>query len=293
MSDLVLQLKNLKPEHEFFVGLDSDGCAFDSMEIKHKECFCPAYIKHYGLQAVSKYAREVWEFVNLYSKTRGCNRFLAVTKTLDLLSERKETKARKVTVPALDGLRAWAERESKLGNPALKAELEKNPDDDLALCYAWSLDVNNRIADTVMNVPPFPFVRESLIKMGEKADVVVVSQTPLEALVREWEEHDIDKYARFIAGQELGTKSEHIAYAAGGKYPKEKMLMVGDAPGDLKAARDNGALFFPVNPGHEEASWERFFNEGLDRFFSGTYQGAYEQQLIDEFNTFLPEHPSW
>ena len=293
MSDQVQKLKDIKPEHEFFVGLDSDGCAFDSMEIKHKECFCPAFIKHYGLQAVSKYAREVWEFVNLYSKSRGCNRFIAVPRALELLAERKETKARKVIVPALEGLHVWIKRESKLGNPALKAALESSPDEDLSLCYAWSLDVNRRIAETVMNVPPFPLVRESLVKMGQLADVVVVSQTPLEALVREWEEHDIDRYARLIAGQELGTKSEHIAFAAGGKYPKEKMLMVGDAPGDLKAARDNGALFFPVNPGHEEASWERFYGEGLDRFFAGSYQGAYEQKLIEEFNTFLPESPSW
>ncbi|GIT38550.1 MAG: hypothetical protein Ct9H300mP7_4710 [Verrucomicrobiota bacterium] len=36
------------------------------------------FVKHNGLQAVSKYARQVWEFVNLYSKTRGANRFPAL-----------------------------------------------------------------------------------------------------------------------------------------------------------------------------------------------------------------------
>ena len=41
---------------EYLVCIDSDGCAFDTMEIKHKECFCPAYINYFGLQAVSKYA---------------------------------------------------------------------------------------------------------------------------------------------------------------------------------------------------------------------------------------------
>jgi hypothetical protein len=37
------QLIALKPEKEFFIGIDSDGCAFDTMEIKQKECFevCP------------------------------------------------------------------------------------------------------------------------------------------------------------------------------------------------------------------------------------------------------------
>ena len=30
-------LADMQPHHPFFVGIDSDGCAFDSMEIKHKE----------------------------------------------------------------------------------------------------------------------------------------------------------------------------------------------------------------------------------------------------------------
>ena len=293
MSIQVSDLKNMEPKKRFFIGIDSDGCAFDSMEIKHKECFCPAFVKHYDLQAVSKYAREAWEFVNLYSKSRGCNRFLAVTRALELLANRKETKARGVDVPKLAGLHSWAERETKLGNPALIKEVESNPDKDLKRCLAWSLDVNERIADTVKNIPPFPLVRESLQKIQGQADVIVVSQTPLEALLREWEEQDIDQYVALIAGQELGTKSEHIAYAAGGKYDPDKMLMIGDAPGDFKAARDNNALFFPVNPGGEEDSWELFYGEAIDKFFAGEYAGAYETELIDRFNTYLPEKAAW
>jgi hypothetical protein len=69
--------------------------------------------------------------------------------------------------------------------------------------------------------------------------------------------------------------------------------MVGDAPGDLKAARDNGALFYPINPGDEEASWERFYNEAMQRFFDGTYAGAYEAALIVEFDRRLPDTPPW
>jgi hypothetical protein len=58
-------LADLAPRHEFFVGIDSDSCAFDTIEIKHKECFIPAIIKHWGLQPVSKYAREAAEFDRL------------------------------------------------------------------------------------------------------------------------------------------------------------------------------------------------------------------------------------
>jgi phosphoglycolate phosphatase-like HAD superfamily hydrolase len=291
--DPALQLRELKPAKDFFIGLDSDGCVFDSMEIKHKECFCPNFINSFGLQAVSKYAREAWDFVNLYSKSRGCNRFLAVIMALDLLRERSEVQARKVVVPRLDGIRSWIKRETKLGNPALKKELEKTGDVDLALAYEWSLAVNESIGKMVRNVPPFPLVRESLLALEGKADVIVVSQTPFEALKREWEEHDIDKHIRLIAGQEMGTKAEHISFAAKGKYAQGKVLMVGDAPGDFEAAKANKALFFPVNPGHEETSWRRFLEEGLGRFFAGTYAGEYEQSLIVEFDRYLPELPPW
>ncbi len=159
--------------------------------------------------------------------------------------------------------------------------------------YAWSLDVNERVEHLVRNVPPFPLVRESLEIGREKADLLVVSQTPLDALVREWEEHDLDRYVALIAGQEMGTKTEHIAFAADGKYPREKILMIGDAPGDLKAARGNNALFFPVIPGREEESWERFHDEALERFFAGTYRGAYEDGLLREFDASLPEKAPW
>ena len=91
----------------------------------------------------------------------------------------------------------------------------------------------------------------------------------------------------------MGTKGEHIQYAAEGKYEKENILMIGDAFGDLKAARANGALFFPVNPGEEERSWQRLFEEGLENFFSGRFAGAYEKTLITEFEQYLPETPPW
>ncbi len=66
-----------------------------------------------------------------------------------------------------------------------------------------------------------------------------------------------------IAGQEMGKKADHLRLAAAGKYPADHVLMIGDAPGDLKAARANGFLFFPVNPGAEDASWQRFFEEAM------------------------------
>ena len=142
-------------------------------------------------------------------------------------------------------------------------------------------------------MPPFPFVRESLQKLQGKADIVVVSATPGETLVREWNEHDIARYVAVIAGQEMGTKDQQLQAATKGRYQENHVLMVGDAPGDLKAAKANNALFYPVNPGGEDESWRRFHNEALDRFFRGQYAGAYERKLIEEFDRRLPEKPPW
>ena len=292
MSDPAQVLRDFKPTKEFFIGIDSDGCVFDSMEIKHKECFTPMFIKHFGLQPVSKYAREVWEFVNLYSKTRGANRFPALSRSLNLLRERSQVKARKVYPPDTKALDEWLARETKLGNATLAAEV-KNGNQGLAQIKVWSDAVNRMIEDVVHGVPPFPLFCESLEKLGAHADAMVISQTPADALEREWLEHGIRKGVKIIAGQEMGTKSEHLKFAAAGKYSPEKILMIGDAPGDFKAAKSNNALFYPIIPGDEESSWERFHNEALQKFFAGTYSGAYETDLVKRFDTSLPEKPYW
>jgi phosphoglycolate phosphatase-like HAD superfamily hydrolase len=231
--------------------------------------------------------------VNLYSKTRGCNRFHALTRVLDLVRERPEVQRRGVEIPMANAVRQWTRRETKLANPALDAEVERTGDPELKRTQAWSHEVNAQIAAIVKGVAPFPCVRESLQKVSAKADIMVVSATPIEALEREWAEHDITKFARLIAGQEHGTKKEHLELAPRGKYEQPRILMIGDADGDLKAARAINALFYPVNPGHEEDSWKRFLDEAADRFFAGTYAGAYEKKLIAEFDRYLPELPPW
>ena len=199
MSDPAQVLRDFQPKHDFFIGIDSDGCVFDSMEIKHKECFAPMFVKHHNLQAVSKYAREVWDFVNLYSKTRGANRFPALTRALNLLRERPEVQARNVNVPIYPALDEWMERETKLGNATLAAEVEGG-NEGLAHIKVWSDGVNEQVADIVHGVPPFPLLRQTLEKALGQADMMVISQTPCDALEREWAEHDISKFVEIIAG---------------------------------------------------------------------------------------------
>ncbi|RIK85852.1 MAG: haloacid dehalogenase [Planctomycetota bacterium] len=286
-----MNASDFQRKHEYLVGIDSDGCVFDSMELKHKECFIPAFIKHFRLQGVSKYAREAAEFVNLYSRSRGVNRFPGLVEQLDWLRRRPEVKARGVEIPRLEGLRRWIAAESKLGNPSLQKAVAATGDPDLSLTLQWSLAVNAAIAEMVSGVPPFPRVRDSLLRLADRADLFVVSATPGEALIAEWNEHELAPLVGAIYGQEFGTKKEMLSIA--NQYSTGRTLMIGDAPGDYQAAEANGCLFFPINPGREEASWRRLLDEGIDRFLSGAFAGEYQQRLLDEFFKLLPDRPPW
>ena len=142
-------------------------------------------------------------------------------------------------------------------------------------------------------IPPFLFVRESLEKMHAVADLVVVSATPTETLISEWRESGLDQLVVSIAGQEFGSKKEQLQAFCIGEYSSDRALMIGDAPGDLKAVKEVNGLFFPINPGRESLSWKRFLDESGNRFLSGAYAGAYESFLIREFETILTEKPNW
>jgi phosphoglycolate phosphatase-like HAD superfamily hydrolase len=291
-------LKDFKPRHEFFVGIDSDGSVFDTMGIKQRECFCPWMIGCFGLQPVALAARQCREFADLFSKTRGENRHKTLKRILaELLPTHPMVKSRKFKVPQFPHYFAWVDDpDSTLSDEGLKqaiAGAEGEARKELELALQWSERVNWAVAEIVRDVPPFPFMRESLEKLQGKADVIVVSTTPCETLVREWNEHDIAKYVAMIAGQEMGAKAQHLQYATKGKYKENHVLLVGDAPADQKAAKANNALFYPINPGGEDASWKRFRDEALDRFFKGQYAGAYERKLIEEFDRGLPEKPPW
>jgi len=298
-DDPAKSLKEFKPAHKHFIGVDSDGCVFDTMGIKQRECFCPWMIGYFGLQPVALAARECKEFADLFSKTRGANRHKTTKRILtELLPSHPMTKARQFEVPQFPHYFAWVEDEdSLLSNAGLAQKIEQTTDpeakDQLQHALRWSEKVNEAIKDIVKNMPPFPYVQASLEKMQKSADVIVVSSTPCEALTREWQEHDIADYVDLIAGQEMGKKKQHLDYATNGRYENNHVLMIGDAPGDMDAARANNALFYPVMPGREVESWQRFHDEAFDKFINDKYAGDYEQQLIAEFDACLPERPGW
>lgn len=276
----------------FLVCIDSDGCVFDTMEIKHKECFCPAYINYFGLQPVSKYAREAWEFANLYSKYRGIHRLRSLLKALDVLDERREVKERGFVVPAMSELRKYISENHPLSHAGLEAYLHSHPEStEIGTVLAWSINVNERVAELVHGVPPFPHVREHLEKLSEYADIVIVSATQQTALEREWEENGLLSLVYAVKGQESGSKKDIIA-SLKGEYEEGHVLMVGDAPGDLAAAHANGALFYPIYPDEEAESWASF-GECMEAFLNGNYGGEQESKNIACFEALLPSEPDW
>ena len=286
-------LRNLKPRHEYFIGIDSDGCVFDTMDVKQKEFFIPNAIQYFNLYEISDELQETWEFVNLYSVFRGGNRFKSIVKVFELLEKRKKVREKNFKLPDLTALKVWIRRESKLSNANLRIYFESNYDPDLEKVVEWTESVNKDITNRLRSIPPFPYAKYCIEKVSSFADIVIISQTPLEALEREWNEHDLKKYANTIAGQEHGTKTEHLALAAKEKYPVNKILMIGDAKGDLEAARNNDILFYPILPGNEDESWKNFLNEGLEKFINGSFEGNYEETLIRKFGEILPEFPPW
>lgn len=286
-------LREFQPSCDFFVGIDSDGCAMDAMTIKHEECFTPAYIKYFDLQAASHLVRETALFVNLYSTTRGQNRWVALSRLFDLLQERPEVAARGVCLPEGTELKRFLASGCPRSDAGIAEFARHNPSAEIDRCIRWGRGVNELIAWMVQGCAPFPGVREAFEAMAGRVDCMTVSATPLAALTREWNEHGLATYMRVIAGQEMGSKAQHVACAATGKYAPDHIMLIGDAPGDRDAAAEAGCLYYPINPGHEAASWWRFRTEALPRFLEGTYAGAYEAAVIAEFEALLPATPPW
>jgi phosphoglycolate phosphatase-like HAD superfamily hydrolase len=288
-SDLI----GLRPAHDSFVGIDSDGCVFDTMLVKQRNHFHPLIIKFWGLARIETQVRAAAEFVNLGSKWRGSNRFPSLLKTFDLLHEWDAAQVEGVFLPETDALRRYVESGLPLGNPSLEDEVARTGDPELVRLRDWSLAVNADIDDNMEPISPFKECLSCLEAIHAQSDAIVVSQTPEEALVKEWRIHGLDHMVSVIAGQELGSKAEHLQMAAGGKYPWERVLLIGDAPGDCKGAKTAGACFYPIVPGREEDSWRRLREESYGRFLSGDYVGEYEDRLIAEFEDNLPETPPW
>lgn len=286
-------LRSFRPCHSALVGIDSDGCVFDTMEVKQRKHIHPLIIEHWNLQGIASQVRAAAEFFNLHSRWRGQNRFVELLNVFKALPGMPGVRESGVVLPSCGSLETYLRSGWPLGQPSLAEEVRRTGDPELRRTLDWSLAVNREIDERMEAIPPFRWAVRGLDRIARHADIVVVSQTPEEALRKEWALHGLAALPRVMAGQEVGTKSAHLEMAARDRYSPGKILMIGDAPGDLKAARDNGALFYPIRPGREEESWRRLHDEFFARFLDGTYAGDHERRLIAAFESLLPEKAPW
>jgi phosphoglycolate phosphatase-like HAD superfamily hydrolase len=278
----VEEITSFKPVKEYFIGIDSDGTAFDSMNIKHIKSMCPAALEIWDIGEHKKEFEKNWYNFNLYSVSRGKNRFLGLLYALDKLREETDGK-----IPDTSPLRDFIEKGEALSNVSLRAWMLENPSPLLDDVMRWSIKSDELFEEHTKNLLPFANVEETLKTMAEKADIMVVSSASGKGLDKDWSFSGLCKYTALLAGQETGSKQVQLKMGAAGKYEPKKILMIGDAVGDLEAARYIDALFFPIMPGSEEESWLFLKNEALFYFFDGKYYGEYENMLIDKFLYFL------
>lgn len=289
-------LREHKPQKDYFVGIDSDGTIFDSMELKHKDCFVGSLIRVFDLVTITHEIHMVWNYVNIFSKTRGTNRFKALILTFNYLREMDRVKQLQIQLPILKTLEDWINESKSLSNESLInliADLPLNEKLIIKTVLEWSEEVNRVVKKTVFNLPPMKGALNAIDSLIPHADLVVISNTPLDTLNREWSENNIISKVLYIGGQETGTKTEMLMCAAKDKYEDSKTLIIGDSPGDLNAAKNINALFYPILPTREYYSWDVFNADSCNDFLNGEYVGHNEKNKIDEFKSILKLTPTW
>lgn len=274
------ELVGFEKHKDFLVCVDSDGCAMDTMDVKHEKAFCPQLIRVFGLEQYADFITPYWMEVNLFSATRGVNRFKGMLMTFEALKEKG------VEIPHLAEIAQWVNNARELSNPNLENEIAAG-NTALKPVLEWSLAVNKTIRELPQDDKPFKGVKEGLAAVHLVADTAVVSSANAGAIQSEWNRHGLAQYMNVMLGQEVGSKAACIHAMAEGRYDKDKVLMVGDALGDLDAAQKNGILFYPILVGREEESWKRLAEEAIHKLLHGIYRGAYQEQLIKEQRSIL------
>ncbi len=272
-------LKNYKKQKDYLVCVDSDGCAMDTMDIKHFNCFGPCMVKEWELNNWKDEILDRWNEVNLYTLTRGINRFKGLALALGEINEKYKP------IEDLATLTHWVETTHSLSNDALAAAIEQNPESiSLKKALEWSKAVNRSInALDDKDKLPFGNVKSALEFAHSVADVAIVSSANLDAVLEEWEKHGLLDHVDIVLAQDAGSKAFCIGEMLKFGYLKENTLMCGDALGDLKAAEENGVAFYPILVRKEKESWQEFMDCALNKLTDGSYVEQYQQQKIREF----------
>lgn len=274
----VIDIESFTKDHEYLLCIDSDGTAIDAMNAKHNLCHGPAFIHVWDLGNHKEIVQQKWNEINLYRRTRGVNRFIALVEILTYLQNKY------ISEPDIDKLRGWVENTNDLSNKGLEEEYTKTRCALLGRALEWSKDINHRISElSYLDKIPFDGVKEFLQFAKGQVNIAVISSSNMSAIYEEWEKHDLLQYIDVMTSQEIGTKSDCIKRMLNKGFPPQNVLMIGDAVPDFTAASDNETYFYPILTGNESYSWKML----ADKYFSCFIRGNFEKEqekLIDIFN---------
>ncbi|MFC5631010.1 MULTISPECIES: HAD family hydrolase [Streptococcus] len=251
--------------------VDSDGCAMDTMTYKHQLFFGPIAADVFKVKERDVFLTE-WDRVNLFSKTRGVNRFVGLVMGLEFAG-----------VGNIEHLKQWVETTSSLSNASLEAVLAQNPSDDLEKALEWSNEVNRQIKSYDGDALAFEGTLAGLQKLHALGRVFVVSSANKEAVEEEWVEQGLMPHIDDLYCQDRGKKEDVIAELINQGYDPSRMMMIGDSPGDLAAAEQNGVAFYPILVGKEAESWKLLADEVADAFAEGKLTSVDQEMYHSNF----------
>jgi phosphoglycolate phosphatase-like HAD superfamily hydrolase len=271
-------LSEFKKTKDFLICVDSDGCAMDTMDIKHIRCFGPCMVEVWQLHNNREKILARWNEINLYTITRGINRFKGLALALSEINEQYQQ------IDGISDLLYWSENADELSNNALKKEIELHPKKEIfKMALLWSEKVNASINELPESeIKPFPFVKDALALAHKKADIAIVSSANYDAVINEWEKHDLLEHTDIVLAQNSGSKAFCISELLKKGYNQKNVVMCGDAPGDLKAAEANNIYYFPILVKNEAESWESFINQGFELLLKDDFK-AYEETKKRDF----------
>ena len=257
-------------KHDYLVCVDSDGCVMDTMNCKHFHCFGPCMVTEWGLESWEKEILDRWNVINLFSMTRGINRFKGLAMALGEINEQYKP------ITGIAALQHWADTAPALSNDAVARAAAEAEDADAKLVFekalSWSKAVNKAIValDEALKVP-YDGAKEGLAAAHTFADVAMVSSANRDAVEEEWGKFGLLEHTDIVLAQDVGSKAACIAEMLKFGYDVNKVVMVGDAPGDCDAAEKNGVHYYPILVNHEKESWDEAIAVAFAKLQSGEY----------------------
>ena len=272
---------SFEKKHDYLVCVDSDGCVMDTMNCKHFHCFGPCMVEEWELGEWKDAILDRWNVINLFSMTRGINRFKGLAMALSEIHEQY------TPIAGIEALRHWADTAPALSNDAVAKAADEATDPNaklvLSKALSWSKAVNAAIVqlDESLKVP-YNGAKEGLAAAHNFADVAMVSSANRDAVEEEWGKFALLEHTDIVLAQDVGSKAACIAEMLKFGYDPAKVVMVGDAPGDCDAAERNGVHYYPILVNHEKESWDEAIAVAFGKLQDGSY-AAYGAEKKQEF----------